>query len=216
MYYFNPNNDNFFIKDNNNNFTLVDLDLFKNKDKEEFNFRYNVSHLYRDFDINKEQCKNINNQYLNLKRNINQKEERLKNNLDGLDANIIFDFAEKYFKNPFIFSYINLERIAIDSEFNNLPKTKAIICLKKLKLGIYNIDSVIFKNSLYEKNQEMLKLKTKNVQKIQYFWKYDFIVVINFEGLNENGKKELHKNDLYNSRSNLLNNFLFKKKLNFK
>lgn len=189
LYYFNPNNDTIFIKDNNNNFTLADLDLFKNKDKEEFNFRYNVSHLYRDFNINKEQCKNINNQYLNLKRNINQKDERLKNNLDGLDANIIFDFAEKYFKNPSIYSYVNFERLSIDSEFNDLPKTKAIICLQKSELGSYNIDSVIFKNSLYKKDQEMLNLKIKNVQKIQYDWEYNFIVIISFEGLNENGKK---------------------------
>ena len=192
LYYFNPNNNTFYIKDNNNKFSIVDLDLFKNKDDAEFSFRFNVSHLYSDFNKNKKQCQDINSYYLKIKRNINKpKDTNLKYNLDGLEADFIFNFAEKYFKTPSIYSYINFEKNQINSEFAHLPKTKALICLKKSELGKYNIVSLIFKNSLYQFENENFTLEKMNVTKINYDSNYDFIVVINFDGLNEIGKKKI-------------------------
>ena len=192
LYYFNPNNNSFYIKDINNNFSIVDLDLFKSQRDDGFNFRINFSVFFTDFDKNKNRCQEINSQYLKFKRNnIEHKVQKLNYTLDGLEADFIFNFAEKYFKNPSIYSYVNMEKYPIDFEFKNLPKTKAIICLKKSELENYNIASLILKNSLYKNDNGMFVLENKNVQKINYDDNYDFIVVINFDDLNETGKKKI-------------------------
>ena len=103
--------------------------------------------------------------------------------------NIIFTFAENYFNNIKIFSFINLEKEHIYSNLMNMYHKKAVICLRKNVLEHFYITALVFNKKLFELKEKNLILLKTNVENLNN--EYDLLVIISFDGLSERGKKEL-------------------------
>ena len=190
LYYFDPNMNIFYIR-NNNNFESSELNLFIEKERD-LKIVFDYSFYESSLEKNKYIATNINNEYLKFKRKNKRKDEKFIYILDSFNISLIFDFANEFFNNPLINSYINLKKTQLNWQFYNLSKKKAILCIKKNNNKKYEVKALIYNNLLLEidKNNNFLFKKTNN-NSINSG--YDYLIIISFDNLTEKGNKLLIK-----------------------
>ena len=185
LYYYEPKTNNFYIKENNM-FKMATLELFK-KIKITIPLIFDCSNFETDFEKNKEKCKKINvehKKFLNKKRN---KSDKFSYKINKFDCEILFDFTKDYFDNTDIISYIDLHENHLNFRYyNRLSKNQAMICLKITDKNEYKVDSLIYNNHMFKKENEGLILKNN----IKLDKDNDFIIFIRFDSILE-GLKSL-------------------------
>ena len=177
LYYYEPKNHIFYIK-NDNKFELSELDLLK-EIKKELYFIFNVDYLLDNFKNNKKKIPTINSKYQNYLKN--KRKRPLNCEIDGFDFEIIFKFAEIYFKNVKIINYIDLHESHVNCKYYDMSKNEAIICLKLNEKNEYEVCSFIYNESFIKVEKNNLKLQINNGLGRDN----DFLVGISFDSIND-------------------------------
>ena len=135
--------------------------------------------MYNLFKKNEDFCNGINFKYKDfLQKKRNNPNSHFNYNIDDLDIEIVFKFAETYFINVNIINYFNRKEFHSEWGYHNLSDTKAIICLK-FKNNRYFVDSFIYKNYLFKVSDDTIKRQFNN--KLEKA--YDFLVTISFDAI---------------------------------
>ena len=188
LYYFDLNENIFYIK-NNNNFYSAELDLFVEKDRN-LKIIFNPSFYEISLEKNKDNATLINNEYLKFKRKEKRKKEKFKYEIDAFNVSIIFDFANEYFNNTKINTYINFGKTHLYWKYYDISRKKAILCIQKNNYEEYEVKAFIYNNLLIEIdniNNFIIKETNNNLDKF-----YDYIFIISFDNLTEKGSKLLN------------------------
>ena len=180
LYYYWPKKvkekSSFYIK-SDDSFKDADLDLFKKNNT--FRYSINIDSMYNLFKKNEDFCNGINFKYKDfLQKKRNNPNSHFNYNIDDLDIEIVFKFAETYFINVNIINYFNRKEFHSEWSYHNLSDTKAIICLK-FKNNRYFVDSFIYKNYLFKVSDDTIKRQFNN--KLEKA--YDFLVTISFDAI---------------------------------
>ena len=181
LYYYDPKSHLFYLK-NENKFNNSELDLLKDI-KNELNYDFNVNYLSVEYENNKMNIPSINLQYQTYLKN--KRKRSFSFEIDGFDFEIVFKFAETYFKNVKIINYIDLHKSHTDCQYYNLSKNEAIICLKMNAKNKYEVASFIYNEYFIkvEKNN-LIKPINKGLDRDN-----DYLVGISFDSINEQLKK---------------------------
>ena len=178
LYYYEPRTHSFYIKEKNS-FIATKLDLFK-EIKIKMPLIFSLSSLEIAFKENESLSTTINieyKKYLNKKRN---KPSSFTYKYNDFNFGILFDFAKDYFENVNIISFIDLHETHLDCQYlNYLTIKQAMIFLKLIKKNEYEVDSLIYNNHLFKKDNNELKLK--NIIKLGRY--NDFMVIIGFSSI---------------------------------
>ena len=177
LYYYEPKKHLFYLK-NDNEFNISELDLLK-EIKTELHFDFDVDFLKVDCANNQNIVPSINLKYHNYLKN--KRKRPLDCEINGLDFDIVFKFAEIYFKNVKITNYICLNNSLANCRYYDLSKNEAIICVKKNEDNKYEVSSFICNESFIKVEKDNLKLLLNNGLDRNN----DFLVGIRFDSIND-------------------------------
>ena len=177
LYYYDPNNHSFFIKQNNN-FIETKLDLFRENEKT-ISLRLDYSYMLNIYKENCQKSIDINIKYKNFLNN--KEKEKFTYIIDKFDFGKVFDFAKDYFKNAKIVSFFDFQNSHLDWKILNLTSKNSILCYKIYIEEHYNIVSFLYNNLLFKYDKFSIKYCPGSPN---YFERdIDYIVVISFDSI---------------------------------
>ena len=186
LYYYDPKKHLFYSK-NDNLFVISEFDLqIKKKNKTQYIF--NNSYLLEELQMSENNSIKLNLNYHEFLQKKRSKPFSYK--VNEFDIGIVFEFAEKYFKNFKIIRYVDLHKAHNDFQIYDLPNNGAIICIKINNKNEYEIVSFIYNNHLIKIENDEFKLE-RNTKLDR---ENDFLVEIGFDNIKEQLKIFLKNN----------------------